>query len=111
MPLSILVGVPLVTVCYVLVNVAYLTVLSAKEIVESTAVAVTLSHRVYGSMAWVVPVLVACSAFGSANGGAFSTGRIVYVSAREGHMPQLLAMVNTHRETPLPAIIFTVKLL
>ena len=40
LPLSILIGIPLVTVCYVLVNIAYLTVLSPAEILTSSAVAV-----------------------------------------------------------------------
>jgi len=107
LPLAIMIGIPLVTGCYVLVNIAYLTVLSSAEIATSSAVAVTLANRLYGVMAWVIPVFVACSTFGAANGTAFTSGRLVYVSAREGHMPKLLAMVHTKRHTPLPALIFT----
>ena len=40
LPLSILIGIPLVTCCYVLVNIAYLAVLTPAEIKLSTAVAV-----------------------------------------------------------------------
>lgn len=46
LPLSILIGIPLVTVCYVLVNIAYLTVLTPMEIMNSSAVAV-VSKGVY----------------------------------------------------------------
>lgn len=35
----------------------------------------TLAYRLYGVMAWIIPVLVACSTFGTANGGCFSGGR------------------------------------
>ena len=35
----------------------------------------TLANRLYGVMAWSIPVLVACSTFGTANGGCFSGGR------------------------------------
>jgi len=107
LPKSIMLGIPLVTVLYGLINAAYLTVLTPMEINTSGAVAVTLAGRVYGVMAWIVPVLVACSTFGAANGVAFTGGRLVYVSAREGHMPKLLAMIHTKRYTPIPAMLFT----
>ncbi|XP_032238831.2 b(0,+)-type amino acid transporter 1 isoform X4 [Nematostella vectensis] len=106
LPRSILFGIPLVTVCYVLVNIAYLTVLTPVEVMASGAVAVTLSNRLYGVMAWTIPIFVACSTFGAANGSAFSGGRLVYVAAREGHLPEFLAMVHTKRHTPLPAMLF-----
>jgi hypothetical protein len=35
----------------------------------------TLAQRLYGVMAWVIPILVACSIFGAANGNAFAGGR------------------------------------
>eukprot|EP00794_Sanderia_malayensis_P018967 gene18967-20873_t len=107
LPLAIMIGIPLVTGCYVLVNIAYLTVLTKVEIATSGAVAVTLANRLYGVMAWVMPVFVACSTFGAANGSAFTGGRLVYVSAREGHMPKMLAMIHRKRHTPLPALLFT----
>ncbi len=39
-PRAIMIGMPLVTICYVSVNVAYLTVLSPEEMISSSAVAV-----------------------------------------------------------------------
>ncbi|KAK2553180.1 b0 [Acropora cervicornis] len=92
LPWSIMIGIPLVTVCYVLVNIAYLTVLSPAEILTSSAVAVTLADRLYGVMAWVIPIFVASSTFGAANGSAFGGGRLVFAAAREGHLPKFLAM-------------------
>jgi hypothetical protein len=40
LPRSIMIGIPLTTACYVLVNVAYLAVLSPTEMMQSEAVAV-----------------------------------------------------------------------
>ena len=46
LPLSILIGIPLVAGCYVLVNIAYLAVLTPAEIKVSSAVAVVSSSNV-----------------------------------------------------------------
>ena len=46
LPMSIMIGIPLVTVCYVLVNIAYLAVLSPAEIMASSAVAVVSKPRI-----------------------------------------------------------------
>ena len=40
LPRSIIIGIPLVTLCYFLINISYLAVMSAAEMVESEAVAV-----------------------------------------------------------------------
>lgn len=107
LPLSIFIGIPLVIVCYLLVIIGYLTVLTPQEFLTTDAVAVTLANRLYGVMAWSIPILVSCSTFGSANGSAFSGGRLAFAAAREGHLPRFLAMIHTKRRTPLPGLIFS----
>lgn len=42
LPRAIIIGIPLVTFCYLAVNVAYLTVLSPEEMIRSSAVAVVI---------------------------------------------------------------------
>ena len=44
LPLSIVIAIPMVTVCYLLVNISYLTVMSPSEMVISEAVAVVSNY-------------------------------------------------------------------
>ncbi|KAK5928700.1 hypothetical protein CesoFtcFv8_000333, partial [Champsocephalus esox] len=106
LPLAIIIGIPLVSVCYVLVNVAYFTVLTPTELLLSPAVAVTFGDRVLYPLSWIVPLFVVFSTFGSANGSCFTAGRLVYVSGREGHMVKILSYISLKHYTPAPALIF-----
>ncbi|XP_036785755.2 B(0,+)-type amino acid transporter 1 isoform X4 [Manis pentadactyla] len=106
LPLAIVIGIPLVTGCYILMNVSYFTVMTATELLQSQAVAVTFGDRVLYPAAWVVPLFVAFSTIGAANGTCFTAGRLVYVAGREGHMLKVLSYISVKRLTPAPALIF-----
>ncbi|XP_037341954.2 b(0,+)-type amino acid transporter 1 isoform X3 [Pungitius pungitius] len=107
LPRAVVIAISLVTGLYLLVNVSYLTVMTPTELMSSNAVAVTWGNKVLGSWGWIMSVAAALSAFGSLNGTFFSGGRVCFVAAREGHMPDILAMAHIHRLTPSPALIFT----
>uniref|UniRef100_A0A3Q3VWN8 b(0,+)-type amino acid transporter 1 n=1 Tax=Mola mola TaxID=94237 RepID=A0A3Q3VWN8_MOLML len=107
LPRAVIIAISLVTGLYLLVNVSYLTVMTPKELMSSSAVAVTWGNKVLGNWGWIMSVAAALSAFGSLNGTFFSGGRVCFVAAREGHMPDILAMAHVHRLTPSPALIFT----
>lgn len=106
LPLAIVIGIPLVTGCYILMNVSYFTVMTATELLQSQAVAVTFGDRVLYPASWVVPLFVAFSTIGAANGTCFTAGRLVFVAGREGHMLKILSYISVRRLTPAPAIIF-----
>ncbi|XP_027955136.1 LOW QUALITY PROTEIN: b(0,+)-type amino acid transporter 1-like [Eumetopias jubatus] len=104
---ALMIAIPLVTSLYLRVNISYLLVLSPNEILSSDAMAVSWGNQVLGAWAWLVPLAVTLSTFGSVNGTFFGGSRVCYVAAREGHMPQLLSMVDVHRLTPTAALTFT----
>ncbi|XP_063109461.1 b(0,+)-type amino acid transporter 1 isoform X4 [Cavia porcellus] len=106
LPLAIIIGIPLVTVCYILMNVSYFTVMTPTELLQSQAVAVTFGDRVLYPASWIVPLFVAFSTIGAANGSCFTAGRLIYVAGREGHMLKVLSYISVRRLTPAPAIIF-----
>ncbi|XP_029449362.1 cystine/glutamate transporter isoform X1 [Rhinatrema bivittatum] len=104
-PLAICISMAIVTVGYVLTNVAYFTTISAEELLLSKAVAVTFAERLMGKFSLAVPIFVALSCFGSMNGGVFAVSRMFYVASREGHLPEIISMIHVHKHTPLPAVI------
>ncbi|RCN41676.1 amino acid permease [Ancylostoma caninum] len=65
------------------------------------------AQKVYGKFAFVMPLCVAISTVGSANGVIMTSSRLFYCGAREGHMPVLLTMINKRLRTPIPAVVFT----
>lgn len=48
LPLAIIIGIPLVTGCYILMNVSYFTVMTATELLQSQAVAVVSAQGLCG---------------------------------------------------------------
>uniref|UniRef100_A0A0R3SNJ9 Large neutral amino acids transporter small subunit 2 n=1 Tax=Hymenolepis diminuta TaxID=6216 RepID=A0A0R3SNJ9_HYMDI len=109
LPRAIGIGLSLVTLLYMLTNVAYLAVLSPHEMLEaaagSSAIAVVFAQRAMPWLTTIMPLFVGASVFGSINGETMGVSRLTYTGAREGHMPALLAMLHYRNLTPIPAVL------
>ncbi|CAG7820389.1 unnamed protein product [Allacma fusca] len=105
-PTAIFIGLPLVTFCYILTNVAFLTLLSPQEIINSPSVGNLYGDRLLGPASFIMPLSVAFSTFGAANGILFTSSRLCFVASREGHSVDFMSFIDAKRNTPSLALIY-----
>jgi len=110
LPRAIGISCILVTVVYVLANIAFYTTLNPAEVLGSEAVAATFGGRLYGYMAFIIPVSVAMSCFGGVNGILLTSSRLFYAGAVQSQMPEILSMIQVTKSTPAPAVLIVALL-
>ncbi|KAI6239164.1 hypothetical protein M3Y99_00620600 [Aphelenchoides fujianensis] len=107
LPRAIFYSCGIVTVIYLLTNVAFYAGTTTNELLESKALAVTFANSYYGPFAIIMPLLVAGSCFGTVNGVMLTSSRLFFVAGRNNHMPRVLSYINPYWKTPIPAVLFT----
>ncbi|XP_025115961.1 b(0,+)-type amino acid transporter 1-like [Pomacea canaliculata] len=101
------VGILVVTVLYIMANISFLTVLSRKEMMTSSAVAVDWADVVLGSASITMLLAIAVSTFGAAASSLFTGSRIIFAAGRDNVMPEWLSFLHVNNLSPVPAILFT----
>ncbi|XP_067667915.1 large neutral amino acids transporter small subunit 1-like [Haliotis asinina] len=103
LPRSIYIGFTIVIMKYILANVAYFTMISPAEMLQSDAVALMFSQRLYVPISIVISVLVATSSTATLNAAVMGHSRLVFAGSRAGHMPLIFGMIHPKYLTPRPA--------
>ncbi|XP_075715931.1 cystine/glutamate transporter-like [Rhinoderma darwinii] len=109
-PITVIVSLIIVTICYLLTNVSYYTILTTSEVLTSEAVAISFAEHTLQQISPLISILVAMSCFGALNGGIFASSRMLFAASREGHWPKLFSMIHVRRHTPLPALLLMMPL-
>jgi APA family basic amino acid/polyamine antiporter len=106
LPFSILVGIAVVIVVYVLINVSFLLVLPFAQLRESQLPATDAVSVAVGAVgAGIVSIAIVASTLGTINAQLMNYPRIAFAMARDGFFFQKLAHVHEGRATPVGAII------
>jgi amino acid transporter len=95
LPRVIHTAMPLVILCYITANVAYLFVLPVSAIDSTNTVAVIFGSKVFGPIGSLIfAIIVSLSCFGALNATAFTSGRLVYAAGKEGFMPEIFGKIG-----------------
>jgi APA family basic amino acid/polyamine antiporter len=104
-PRALVLGVLIVTACYMLLNAAYLYVMPLSAVASSTRVAADAVERVLGLAGGkAITLVIIISALGSLNGITLASPRVYYAMAQDGLAFQWMAALHPRRQTPYLAI-------
>jgi APA family basic amino acid/polyamine antiporter len=104
-PRSLAIGTGLVTLVYLLTNIAYLVALPLPQIQANELVATTAAYNVLGKIGLLlVSVLIMISTFGSDNGCILSGARVYYAMAKDGLFFSALGKLNKN-DVPQNALV------
>ena len=105
-PRSLMIGIAVVTVCYIGLNAVYLRVLPIEKVMTSARVAAdTFEVLVGAGGAGLIAALVMFSAFGALNGIVMMGPRVYYQIAQDGLMFGWFSHLHPTFKTPARAII------
>jgi basic amino acid/polyamine antiporter, APA family len=104
-PLAMLIGAAVVTICYVSVNLAYLNLLPTEQMASTKAVASDAISTISITGSKWISILIMCSTFGTLGIYAMSLPRVYFAMANDGLFFKQLTYVHPKYKTPAFAIL------
>jgi len=105
-PRALVIGMLLVTACYMALNAAYLYLLPFEAVATSTRVAADAADAVFGNGGGgVMSAVVLFSAFGAVSGVILAGPRVYYAMAQDGLLFRWAGEVHSKYRTPHRAIL------
>jgi amino acid transporter len=109
LPIASLGGLTIVTILFLFVNVACISVVPAAEAFASKEIiAATFANIVFGKVfgQHILPVLISLSSYGAVCSMAFAVSRVIFAAARENYLPGsiYLGRLNLRFGTPIYAL-------
>lgn len=105
-PRALVLGIFIVTACYVGLNAVYLDVLPIQQVMTSTRVAADVFQALVGPTgAGIISAVVLVSAFGALNGIILAGPRVYYSMAQDGLLFRWFAETHPRYRTPGRAIL------
>jgi APA family basic amino acid/polyamine antiporter len=105
-PRALLIGIAVVTICYIALNAVYLYVLPLETVISSNRVAADAADALFGGGGGVLmSALVIFSTFGALNGVILCGPRVYYAMSRDGLLFRWLGGIHHRRKTPHRAIL------
>lgn len=107
LPLSILAGLWMVAVLFVLVNAAYLAILTPAELAGSgmDTAPLAMERALGGGARKLISLALMICTFGAANGLALTGGRIAYATGRDQAIFRWFAHVHPRTKTPARSLV------
>jgi amino acid transporter len=108
LPLAITISCSIVTMVYVLGNIAYFATLPVETVETSSTVAMQLGLVTMGKGgAYFFALMVVFSTFGAVNGNVWAASRLVTTAANEDsvYLPPIFGRLNEKRQTPTLALV------
>jgi len=113
-PRALVTSMVLVTCTYIIINLAYHTLLSPLELIRSESIAVHAGEVFFAEYSegtlvfarYFFATSVAVSTFGALLSITLSSSRLPYAGACEGMMPTLFGLVSKRSKTPITSLAF-----